>query len=58
MCKFCEGVSYTREIIISDENDKMSLNSTNNLVVIGDWDHPAYVEFSIKYCPVCGRSLE
>lgn len=58
MCKFCEGKSYTREIIISDENEKMPLNSTNNLVVIGDWDYPAYVEFSIKHCPVCGRSLE
>lgn len=58
MCKFREGESYTREIIISDENDKMCLNLFDKLEVAAGWDNPTYAEFSIKYCPWCGRSLE
>lgn len=38
MCKFCEGESYTREIIISDENDKMCLNLFDKLEVAAGWD--------------------
>lgn len=58
MCKFCEGESYTHEIIISDENDKMCLNLFDKLEVAAGWDNPIYAEFSIKYCPMCGRILE
>ncbi|EAE6298047.1 DUF1642 domain-containing protein [Listeria monocytogenes] len=58
MCEFCKAEVNAREIIISDENDKMCLNLFDKLEVAAGWENPTYVEFSIKYCPVCGRGLE
>ncbi|HBM4520974.1 TPA: hypothetical protein LWO37_000615 [Listeria monocytogenes] len=28
------------------------------IATVAGWDNPTYAEFSIKYCPMCGRILE
>lgn len=55
--KLSKNLAEALYLATSDDNDKMSMNSTNNLVVIRDWEHTAYVEFSIKHCPMCGGEL-
>ncbi|EEO2765206.1 hypothetical protein K4A18_003183 [Listeria monocytogenes] len=45
MCEFCKAELNTREIIISDENDKMCLNLFDKLEVAAGWDNPTYAEF-------------
>ncbi|EAD0731255.1 hypothetical protein RWB19_002902 [Listeria monocytogenes] len=61
MCKFCNDDLKERESVVDemDPKDKIWLTSDNELVtniVRNKEDYSAY--FNIKYCPVCGRSLE
>lgn len=57
MCEFCKEELNAREIIINDEDDKMFFNFFDKLEVGVVWGDTNYANFSINYCPMCGRSL-
>lgn len=57
MCEFCKEELNAREIIINDEGSKMFFNFFDKLEVGVVWGDTNYADFSINYCPMCGRDL-